>query len=221
MLRPASRAQAYSTHCAPSSLRSPMARTRTTVVFCTSPRPSLTWARAGVAHSHIGDRHELRQQFGGDHSRSLRTRWVPVQTLGSAAACPLFEAGSGVQGTCDGIDSVEYSHWRDDPRELNYWERSLCRRVSVSSSSRIGWNPFAAHGSGYTAGEPDRAGDLDRPATGVTRSTATRRAMGQVSPMRRCTTRRPGPGRFWSSAAPPPTTKARSATSRRPRRSKT
>lgn len=74
----------------------------------------------------------------------------PAQTL-ATGSLSLFEAGSGTQGTCDGIDSAEYDTGETIP-ELN------CKTFSVPSGvseldSRIGWNPLQQC-SGCTAGPP-------------------------------------------------------------------
>jgi hypothetical protein len=74
----------------------------------------------------------------------------PAQTLASGSMS-LFEAGSGVQGACDGIDSAEYFTGETIP-ELN------CKTFAVPAGvseldSRIGWNPLQ-NCTGCTAGAP-------------------------------------------------------------------
>jgi len=134
-LRAVELAKSYGTHAASGGL-------------VHSPSSIADLGRTGSAHSHT-----ISVTNTGSSSATV----TPVlRTLGPAhtlakGSMSLFETSSGVQGSCAGIDSVEYYTGETIP-ELNCTTFVVPKGVS-ELDSRIGWNPLEPCSS-CKAGEP-------------------------------------------------------------------
>jgi len=114
-----------------------------------SPSSFSDLGNAGVTHTHY-----VTVTNNGNAAATVmpELRALGREKLIAQGHAALFEAGSGLQGTCAGVDSVPYQNQGEVIPELNCVTFTVPKGVD-QLDSRIAWNPFQPC-VGCTAGQP-------------------------------------------------------------------
>ena len=207
--RPRTRAPACSTRCGPSSWRRRTESTRRAAACCIRPTTCGPRQARGVLPPH-DQGHEHRRQQGEDHADAAHARQGSQPRQRQAEP---VHVGQGDAGILRRSHHRQVLHRRVDSRaELQTFK--VPKGVDLLDS-RIGWDPLQDCAS-CTAGEPTAREILIDPK-GRYAQYSDPQGDGSGFADERIHQPTQGRGRCSSSAGPPPTTRERSATRRRPR----